>query len=269
MKNKTIIKLKIPFYILLSFIILLASLTGCKTDDRKEKSEVITLIQLNPLSKEEAANLYPVGYDINEAKAKKLISESIFEDDYLRIQAAYLAAFNYYLNTVVSIERYQEDIDNSNYNYPSLDDSIYSKVGSFGRNNINLRNNIFVERLSKEELDTIALLINEENQLSLTKELLSIIENTWEEVIFVRLEANDDSVYEINYDMEGINTTVAYNNALTFEVSYGIEYDDSGNIPNDSYEKNKFDFVMSVKDRMESDISTKLECNVTVFVKNN
>ena len=80
MKNTTIIKLKIPFYILLSFMILLVSLTGCKTDDRKEKSEVITLIQLNPLSKEEAANLYPIGYDINEAKAKELISESIFED---------------------------------------------------------------------------------------------------------------------------------------------------------------------------------------------
>lgn len=237
-------------------------------DNRKEKSEVITIIQLNPLSKEEAVNLYPVKYDLNEAKMKKIISESIFEERYLRIQAAYLAAFNYYLNKVVSIEQYQDDIDNSNYNFLPLVDSVYSKIGSFGRNNINLRNNVFIERLSQKELDTISSLINEENQLSLTSELISIVEQTWRDVIFVRLESNDDSVYEINYDMDGINTIVAYNDALTFEISYGIEYDDFGNIPDDSYKKNKYDFINSVKDRMESDISEKLECNVTVFIKN-
>ena len=57
-------------------------------------------------------------------------------------------------------------------------------------------------------------------------------------------------------------------NALTFELCYETEYDNNGNIQNENYEAQKYEYSFNLKTRMEKEISEKLDCPVTVFIKN-
>lgn len=246
------------------------SLLSCGEEETIEgdKEDMICEVRLIPLTSEEASTLYPTGYDEEMAKEKGIIEKEINEDGYLRLQAAYLAILNEYLSNAVNLNSYQSTLDKSELNYPVMQSDIYAQTGSFGRANIYLRNNVFVERLDKADIDQIFEAINN-GKLMITDDLVDIVECTWREIVTVKFEDSYTDAYKINYEMESSNGKEAMTDALTFEIMYDIEYNEDGNIPDDSYEKAKYDEVLSLAEKMEKEISEKLESNVTVFVKVN
>lgn len=250
-KNKNI------WFIIVLLLLVLALFTSCTNNNKKESEKTMnSFIQLTPLSVEEENEIYPKSFD-----------DSQYNNTDLLLQSAYLSIFNEYLEREAQLSKYQEKLDNSEFNFPYTDKTIYSKVGIFDRTNISLRNTPFVNRLSIAEKNLILSSINSDNEIEITDKLLSLVKKTWKDVITVKLEDKNEEAYEIVYDMDAIKTRSAMSDALTFEICYETEYDDNGNIPNDDYEVQKQNYVFELKKQMEAEIGEKLDCHVTVFIK--
>lgn len=239
-------------------LLVLALLASCNLNN-KQKSEKTTnnIIQLMPLSVEEGYEIYPKSFD-----------DTQYSNTDLLLQSAYLSILNEYLEQEVALSKYQEDMDNSDLTFPYSNKTIYSKNGLFGRGNISLRNTPFVNRLKDSQKKLILSSIDNNNKIEVTDELLSLVKDTWKDVISIKLESDDIGDYEIVYDSDAVKTKNAMTNALTFELCYETEYDNNGNIQNESYENQKYEYCLNLKTRMEKEISEKLNCPVTVFIKN-
>ena len=252
MKNK-----KIRFTIILLLLVSVL-FTSCSINNKKEGEKAMNnFVQLTPLSIEEGYEIYPKSFD-----------DSQYNNTDLLLQSAYLSVLNEYLEQEVALSKYQEDLNNSDFSFPYTNKTIYSKIGLFGRENISLRNTPFVNRLNDSQKKLLLSSINNDNEIEITDELLSLIEDTWREVITVKLESDDAGDYEIVYDLDAVETRNAMSNALTFELCYETEYDNNGNIQNEDYEQQKYEYSLALKMRMEKEISEKLNCPVTVFIKN-
>ncbi len=214
-----------------------------------------------------AEKLYPMGYNTELAKKKGLAENSVYEERYLLLQACYRAAFNCFLNERVGIDRYQERLDSNEYVFPKCKHTAYAAFGAFGRNNIFLRNTLFVERLSEKEIDRFLNAVRDDS-LVITDDLLNIVEETWKSVILVKLdESYDDTPYEIVYDEFGVNRIMAYNDALVLEIAYDPELDAEGELVNPENERKKYEFILSLAEQMESEISEALGGHVAVIVR--
>lgn len=252
MKNK-----RIRFTIIL-LLLVLALFTSCTINNKKESEKTMNnFIQLTPLSVEEGYEIYPKSFD-----------DSQYSNTDLLLQSAYLSVLNEYLEQEVALSKYQEDLDSSDFSFPYTNKTIYSKTGLFGRGNISLRNTPFVNRLKDSQKRLLLSSINNDNEIEITDELLSLIKDTWREVITVKLESDNAGDYDIVYDLDAIKTRNSMSNALTFELCYETEYDNNGNIQNENYEQQKYEYSLNLKIRMEKEISEKLDCPVTVFIKN-
>lgn len=249
-KNKNILP------VITTVLIILGLFTSCTINTKKTETLANDCVQLTPLSVDEGKEIYPKSYDDSE-----------YSNTDLLLQSAYLSILNEYLEQEVSLSKYQEEIDNSEFSFPYTNKTIYSKIGLFTRNNISLRNTPFVNRLNNAQKKLILSSINSKNEIEITDALLSMVESSWREVVTVKLENDSENAYEIIYDLDSIGTRNAMSNALTFELCYEIEYDDNGNIQDDAYEQQKYEFILNLKTRMEKEISEKLGCPVTVFVK--
>lgn len=224
------------------------------------------MITLNPLDKEQFDAMYPGGYDLDSAKKKGIVKTVINEEKYRICQAAYLQLLNAWLNSEIELDNYQKELDNSQYNYPSQSPDIFCENGLCGRKNIALRNNVFIERLSSEDLELLDSLIND-NQVTINGEGINLIERTWRDVIEVFLGGEKSNAHMINYDMDAVNGTEAMSDSLTFEILFDSEFDENGNLVDEDYEAKKFAFVEKLSKKMEIEIATELDCNVKVFVK--
>ncbi len=239
-------------------LLVLVLFTSCTINNKQESEKTMNnIIQLTPLSVEEGYEIYPKSFD-----------DTQYSNTDLLLQSAYLSILNEYLEQEVALSKYQEDIDNSDLTFPYANKTIYSKIGLFGRGNISLRNTPFVNRLKDSQKKIILSSINNNNEIEVTDELLSLVKDTWREVISVKLESDDVGDYEIVYDLDAIKTRNAMSNALTFELCYETEYDSDGNIQNENYEERKYEYCLNLKMCMEKEISEKLDCPVTVFIKN-
>ena len=214
-------------------------------------------IKYYPLSAEEASKVVPNAYD------SKAIEKQGLTKNYLEVRAAYMALLNEYLCDEVELDKYQEFLDENEYNFIAEEENVYSKAGAFGRKNIWIRNNAYVERLSKEDL---AMLLAEMNDgsVNVTDELLEMVKRTMEEVISVKYEGNK-GVFEAVYDMGVFQTNVAPSNALVITISYDFEYDEKGNILDDRKEDQKESIVEDLQKRMTEEIGEQLDLPVSVF----
>ena len=262
--KRVVLKL-ITFLVLIECFIVF--LTSCNNDLKKDVSDVNSISNIFEIEPSLAAKLYPIGYDFEMACQKGLTDSSIYEKKYLLLQSCYRTVFNYYLDEKVGISKYQDSIDKSEYTFPVCKHSEFAKFSSFGRKNIFIRNTLFVERLSTDEIDSFFAAI-EDDKLLISDKLIHIVESTWLDIIFVRLEDTyDNKSYEIIYDENGINKIKAYNDALVFEIAYDTEFDSDGRIISKENEKNKYDYILSFANKMESEISELLGCHVSVIIK--
>ena len=244
-----------------------AFLTSCTNNEKGVNSNMERICDIYTVEPAVAEKLYPAGYNFELAKKKGLAENSICEEKYLLLQACYRAAFNCFLNERVSIDRYQERLDSHEYVFPKCKHTAYAAFAAFGRNNIFLRNTLFVERLTEKEIHRFLDAVRDDS-LVITDDLLSIVEETWKSVIFVKLdESYDDTPYEIVYDEFGVNKMMAYNDALVLEIAYDPEYDSEGEFVNRENEPKKYEFILSLAEQMESEISESLGCHVAVIVR--
>lgn len=248
---KRIYTVLVIYAIIISFIF--CSCVAASKEGRN--SSMKNPIKFQPLTIEEGEQIYPKSFETEK-----------YDEDYLLLQAAYLAAFNTFLQEKVDIDKYQKELDDSEVEFIYTDKTIYYKIGSFGRKNISLRNTPFIERLSEEQKKVLSDAIGK-GTIDVTEAILNMVELTWKELIAVKLEEGVDEPYTIVYDMDAFEHE-AMSDALAFEICYETQYDENENIFDEELEKNKYDQILSLKKKMEEEIAEKLDCNVMVFIKN-
>lgn len=240
--------------------ILVFSVSGCQN---REVDENMNTISYEPLSIQEANSVSPNSYDLQMAIEKGLADKEIYDGDYLEVQAAYMSLLNYYLCENAGLNDYQNDLDTSDFKFPAGEQDVYMKAGSFGRSNIYIRNNIYIERLSSDDL--LLLMSNMKNgEVAVNDDLIQMVAGTMQEVISVKYD-DTDTKFDAVYNIGAFQMDTAPNDALVIAVSYEPEYDEDGNIVNRDTEEEKLNFMASFKEKIETEMSEKLGFTVCVF----
>lgn len=248
-------------------IVITVTLASCNNEPERAESNMENISKVYIVPPEVAKGLYPADYNLEMAIEKGLVSTSIYEARFLLLQSGYRAIFNAYLCECVNLDEYQNCLDAYELGFPKSSRTEYSEIGAFGRNNIFIRNSLYVERLSNEDIELILDAIDGEI-IRIDDRLLSVVERTWREVVVVRLDQDTNGEpYEIVYDEDGINKISAFNDSLVLELAYGAEFDTSGNIVSKENEKTKYEYAADLANRMESEISNELNCHVSVIIK--
>lgn len=151
------------------------------------------------------------------AKEKKLINNN---DDslYKKLSLRYKYILEYYLNTVVDFKKYENEIDNSNLYIGK--NSRYKSLNEYlNLDYIFLINNLFIEKLSDDNLE---LLKNSFNKDNLSIELVEMVKNTYQDVIRDNYLNGEyyDKIYNVCYG-EFVPTNFVSNNSLVFKIYYG------------------------------------------------
>ena len=220
-----------------------------------------------PLEIREAEQVVPNTYDLDMARKQGLAQKDIYDGSYLEVRAAYLAVLNQYLCERADLDDYQEILDLSEYQFPRAEETVYFKAGAFGRNNIYIRNNAYVERLEEADLELLQENMRD-GEIICTEELFTMIGRTMESVLAVRYEDTDkdkDEVFDVVYDTGLFQCNMAPNNALVLAISYDFEYDENGNIVSEQVEDKKAEIVEELHKRMSDEMSSKLGMPVCVF----
>ncbi len=246
-------------------LLLLFCVNGCSDNSIGKDKDNMNILQFFVMNSQEVSKIYPNGYDTNVAKEKGLISNGPGEEKYQRMQAAYLAVFNRYLEDTIDLSKYEAELQNSGYNFYPIKDNLYYSYRSYGRNNIYLRNTAYIEHLDSDQLALLERSISG-NEVLLTPELTEMVADTWKDIFVAYLDPDNKSIYKINYEMESVNGFSSYNNSLTFELGYCKEYDAKGNLIDSNVEKEKITLAYSVIEQIEEEISKELDCPVKVFL---
>ena len=253
-------KIKLNKMLYIFAFILVFSVSGCRN---REFDENMNTINYEPLSVQEANSVSPNPYDLQMSIKKGLAEKEIYDGDYLEAQAAYMSLLNYYLCENAGLNDYQNDLDTSDFTFPAGEQDVYMKAGSFGRSNIYIRNNIYIERLSSHDL--LLLLSNMKNgEVAVKDDLIQMVARTMQEVISVKYD-DTDAKFDAVYNEGTFQTDTAPNDALVIAISYEPEYDENGNIVNRDTEEEKLNFMASFKEKIETEMSEKLGFPVCVF----
>ena len=125
---------------------------------------------------------------------------------------------------------------------------------------------MYIEYLSEDDLDLLQRSIKF-GKLSITDSLLDMIRRTFKDVIAVRFD-DSGTVFDVVYQNGAIFRYVAPNTALVFELCYGTEYDEQGNIISQETEDEKDVISGYLKDVIESELKHTLDMEVKVFINN-
>lgn len=244
-----------------------STLASCNDKSERNELNMENVSKVYIVQPEVAEKLYPAGYNVEMAKEKGLSNTSIYEERFLLLQSGYRAVFNAFLCDHANLNEYQNSLDINELNFPKSFQTEYSEIGAFGRDNIYIRNSLYVERLSKEDIELIFDAIDGET-IKIDDELLSMVERTWRKIVVVQLDQDEQTEpYEIIYDEDGINKISAYNDSLVLELAYNTEFDSAGNILNKENEKAKYEYATDLANKIETEISSKLDCHVSVIIK--
>ena len=148
---------------------------------------------------------FPNSYDYD--KIKEL---DIFEEHFLKLQIKYRNDFEQLLNGIINFQSIDNALNDA-INIPVLDDSTYNfyhKYSSLNSKYVYLRNNIHIENLSKEEINTI------EEAMSNGKNInTQFLIDTFKKVLYEGVDGKS------MFGMEN-NNCIIDSDCLVFELSF-------------------------------------------------
>ncbi len=126
---------------------------------------------------------YCIDVDMTEANNKGLVTKNELNDNYFKCLFIYKKILNKYLCEKLNLKEYDnliknhplKFIPNSTNNY-----DIYQYTSNVGMEYIYIRNNLFIERLDKSQIDT---LVADYDNSNISKNSLVIVQNTYQDII--------------------------------------------------------------------------------------
>jgi len=212
--------------------------------------------------------LFPPSLDLKLAKEKNLCDGNEFSNEYLYIQAFYRKTFEHYIVNEIDLEKYNNILKESNLRFIPCDEvkqNVYQRLSKLGFEFIYLRNNIHIERLSKEDIELIK---NEMKQNIMSEEeLFDFIRRTQSEVLsqYDIKTGKPNELVKVGYSLDG--RKIAWSNAIIFEIAHQSEFNDKGGYVDSKNEVAKYEFLENLILQMEQEFSEKLDLPVSVFLK--
>lgn len=161
--------------------------------------------------------------DINLLKEKNLIYNDFFSLKYANIYSKYRFGLESYLNKLFNIDKLDYELLNSKILYDFVnekDKDFYQKFSSL--NYVYLRNNLYIERLSVDDLEKIYLLdAKNTNDINI---LIEIVKRTYLMVITEKVDDNENTL--VNFSRNGDDMTMMAKNKT---IVYGVRYDEFSN----------------------------------------
>lgn len=200
----------------------------------------------------------------NELLVKKRLIMNGDNSKYNELIKIYKYLLEYYINSKIDLSKYEKLIKDSglyigiNSKYKSLNEYLTFDY-------IFLINNLFVEKLSIEDINLIMTKFNKEN---ISNELIDIVERTYKDVIY-------DNYFKGEY--KNIICKVCYgpvvpfnmvdNNALVFKIYYGKNLINKDNSEFIELHEKQLVFLHNLINELKNEVKVKLNVNCEVLLE--
>ena len=200
---------------------------------------------------------------------KKLACEkSLIENEdysqYKELIKKYKYVLEYYIDSKINLSKYEELINNSGL-YIGKNNK-YKVLNEFlNLDYIFLINNLFVEKLSVEDIN---LLMTKFDKNNISNELIDVIDKTYKDVIYDNYIKGEykKNIYKVCYGPV-VPFNMTDNNAIVFKIYYGKNLIDlDGNKFIELHEK-QLAFFEEIKEKLKNEVKEKLNVNCEVLLE--
>ncbi len=197
------------------------------------------------------------------AREKNLIIDND-KTKYADLQKKYKYLLEYYLHNKINFKKYEDLIDNSNLfigknaKYRSLNEYL-------NLNYLFLINNLFVEKLSIEDIN---LILTKFNKDVVDDELINLVERTFKDVIYdnyMKGEYQSD-IYKVCYGAF-IPSNFVDNDALVFKIYYGKNLIDLSGQEFVDLHKKQLEFFTDIINQIKEEVKNTLNVNCEVLLE--
>lgn len=177
------------------------------------------------------------------------------------IEKVYRIGLSQYLLETLDLEKYDRELSHSEMNYIPYEEedrkkSDAQKRDKLGLTYIYLRNNLHLERLTKEETEILTKEAENEESDILSDEAMNVIVNTFPDVIAYKIvETPEDKKVMTGYDND---TDFVELNALVLKIGSKSEFDENGDYVSEEHEVEKQRALQEFSNRMEAELNGKL-----------
>ena len=203
---------------------------------------------------------YPENHDLAAAAELGLATGDTYSDAYFELQAYYSEMLVAYIDSLASIRALDEAMEENELHLIPNDvpTNVYQEKASFGMKFFFLRNNVCIERLSRDELE--ALRAMDQNQLPGDDATVqAFISETMAKVTRLMPDKPDDM--RIVIEPHG---TAVPNAGIVFGFAMSAEFDADGNFVNAGHEREKNSFIEAALPEMSDELTGLLGLPVTV-----
>ena len=218
------------------------------------------------INKDNYTNIYPNDIDLNLANQKGLSTNGVLNDKYFNLVNNYKYLLSYYLMSKTSLKRYDNEIKNYYIKFTEITKDkmdFYQETSYLELDYLYLRNNLYVEFLSENEINEI-LSLDINNKESFTK-CLNIVTDTYKNIIN-KYNGKSDVTHMVNY---GPNSGAYLIESEVLVI--GLRYDDDASI-NMKDGKIKYyqqrNYIKYLIERIEDSLEKELDMYVKVMVYN-
>ena len=197
------------------------------------------------------------------AVSKNLIIDGN-EEKYNLLVRNYKYLLEYYINSKIDLLKYDNMIKNSDLSIGT--NSKYKSINEYlNLDYIFLINNLFVEKLSNEDINEI---LNKFNKDDISNELITIVERTYKDVILdnYREDGYTDKIYKVCYGPI-VPRNMVNNNSLVFKLVYGRNLIDVEGDKFIGLHKKQLMFLEDVINKLKEEVSNKLNIDCEVLLE--
>ena len=145
------------------------------------------------------------------------------KEEYLNLYSLYMYYFTKYLIKTIRLDQYDESLKNSNLSFVNIieNQDVYQLMNSSLLNYFYIRNNIYLDKLTNDELNFLKQQLTSLNY-NINEEIESFIEKTYKKLIFETINNNPNMIAKISHGPISSSAFFSRNDALVI----GFRYDE-------------------------------------------
>jgi len=159
------------------------------------------------ITKAQVEEFYPHNYDISILKDYGLFTDT-YTDEYFKLYSIYRFFEDKYLENTLHLKEINDKVDELHIGFNTK--VLYKEISNITGNYVYIRNNIFLERLTKEEIEEFKTLVKTSDNSS----LIEFVKKTYKKLIMFDTTKASDKI--VNYNTYG--GFITYNNSLVIGV---------------------------------------------------
>ena len=222
-----------------------------------------------PTVEEVTENQYIYRYNHELGREKGLLEGDCLNDQYLCLQAVYRANLDAYLMERLDIRALDEELKSSGLGFVSHkpgDQNLYEAESAMGLEFIYLRNNLYIEYLSEDQLSLLKCCL-ETGKSPVTDGIKDMVKATYQEIIRVRDPGDWKSGSSFLYPEAQGRKPAIPSHALVLGIGNDAEYDAAGRLIPDPGRRAKYEYLDRIKEEKEREYSRILGTEVYILVE--